>query len=216
MSAVLKSGSAALGARVRPLVPEAARVVAPAPVDPELALLRAALAEAEAALAERDRTIAGIPDRIETALAQGEARGRAAVEDDGAQRLALLGDAAERAMAFYREEMASLERLAALLALTCLDRMLLDPDDRAETVAALLRARLAALEADAAVRIEVSADDFPSSEALAALGTAPCEVVATPSLAPGDCTIRLRLGALDVGIGQQWGALRTALEEMAG
>ena len=112
--------------------------------------------------------------------------------------------------------MAGLERLAALLARTCLDRMLLADDGRADTVAALLRSQLARLEADAAVRIQVSAEDFPSPEALQMLAPAPCEIIASPSLKGGDCAIRLRLGTLEVGIGQQWGVLRDALEEMAG
>lgn len=214
MSAVLKSGSSALRAKVRPLM-TAPRAIAPIAPDPELEMLRAALAEAETALAARDETIAGLPGQVETAFAEGEAKGRAAVEDAQAERLAALQYAAEQALDLYAKEMASLERLAALLARACLDRMLLGSGDRARIVAELLRARLAEFEAGAAVRIQVSAEDFDSPEALAEIAAAPCEIVASPSLKSGDCTIKLRLGGLEVGIGQQWGTLREALEEMA-
>ena len=132
-----------------------------------------------------------------------------------AARLALLGETADRAITRYREEMASLERLAAMLAQTCLDRMLIGSEDRTRIVADLLGARLTALDADAIVRILVSAEDFPSPDALKGLAPAPCEITASSALGPGDCTIQLRLGALEVGIGQQWGTLRDALGEMA-
>ena len=214
MNAILKSGSASLHAKVRPLAATARTPDPPAP-DPEVARLGAALVAADLALARHEETIAAIPARIEAAFAEGEAQGRNAADDGLAARLALLSDAAERALAVYGEEMASLERLAALLAQTCLDRMLIGSEDRARIVADLLRARLAALDADAILRILVSAEDFPSPEALEALAPPPCEIVASSSLAPGDCTVQLRLGALEIGIGQQWGVLRDALGEMA-
>jgi flagellar assembly protein FliH len=207
MSGLLKSGSAA-----QPPV----RAAEPPRPDPELARLREALAEAEQKLTEQDRLLGEIPAAIEGALAEGEEKGRAQAAEREAERLAIIGKAAEQALAGYAEGMAELERLAALLARTCLDRMLLADAGRTETVAALLRGQLTRLETETAVRIQVSAEDFPSPEALAALAPAPCEIIASPSLREGDCTIQLQLGTLDIGIGQQWGALRDALEEMAG
>lgn len=217
MSALLKSGSPAARAQVRPLVASApAREPEPPRPDPELERLRDALAEAERKLAEQERLIGDFPAAIEGALAEGEEKGRAQIETREAERLELLGKTAERALGSYAEEMAALERLAALLATTCLDRMLLADEARAETVAALLRGQLAGLEARTIVQIRVSAEDFPSPEALQGLVSAPCEILASPSLKGGDCAIQLRLGTLEVGIGQQWGALRDALEGMAG
>lgn len=215
MSVLLKSGSAALRAQVRPFGARP-RVREPEPPrpDPEAERLRAALAEAQAALAERDDVIAGIPARIAAALAEGEDKGRAAAERMEAERLDVLDQAAKRALALYAEEIASLERLALLLARTCLDKMLLGDAERVKTVSALLHGQLARLEAGAAVRIQVAAEDFPSTEALAQLAPAPCEIVPSPALRPGECTVQLRLGALEIGIGQQWGALRATLEEM--
>jgi flagellar biosynthesis/type III secretory pathway protein FliH len=215
MSAVLKSGSAALRAKVRPFGART-QLQEPEPPrpDPEAVRLRAALAEAKAALAEKDDLIAGIPARIEAALAEGEDKGRAAAESMEAERLDILDRAATRALALYAEEIASLERLAPLLARTCLDKMLLDDAERVKTVSALLHGQLARLDAGAAVRIQVAAEDFPSTEALAGLAPAPCEILPSPALNSGDCTIQLSLGALEIGIDQQWGALRDMLEEM--
>jgi type III secretion protein L len=175
---------------------------------------RAALADAEKAIAERDEAIAGFPDRIDAAFAAGEAQGQASVKQRQAERLAVLKEAAERALTRFGEEMTSLERLAALLSQTCLDRMLLNDAERSRIVADLLRAQLAGLEAGATVRIQVSTEDFSSPEALAGLAPASCEIIAAPSLEPGDCTIQLRLGTLEIGVNQQWGSLRAVLEEM--
>jgi flagellar assembly protein FliH len=213
MSAILKSGSASLQ-KVRPLE-GAARMAEPPPPDPELERLRAALSTAEMAIAMHEATIAGLPARIEAAFAEGVEKGLSDAEDGLATRLALLQETAERALARYGEEMAALERLAALLAQTCLDRMLIGSDDRAGIVSDMLRARLAEIGSDAAVRIQVSAEDFPSPDALAGLVQPPCDIIASPAIEPGGCIIQLRLGALDVGIGQQWGTLRDALGEMA-
>lgn len=216
MNAVLKSGSAALQTKVRPFAASLAlRPADPPPPDPELVRLSAALVEAETTLAERDKVIAGIPGRIEAASAEGERKGRAAADEREAERLAMLGDAAERALARLGEEMASLERLGALLAITCLDRMLLNQAERAGTVTALLRAQLARLEAGAALSVQVSAEDFPSPEALAAITPASCEIIVSAALKSGDCIIQLRLGTLEIGINQQWGSLRATLEEIA-
>jgi flagellar biosynthesis/type III secretory pathway protein FliH len=214
MSAILKSGSAMLQSKVRPLSPTARPAEAVRP-DPETERLRAALASAEMALAIHEETIAGLPARIEAAFAEGEAKGRSDAEDGVAARLDLLRDTAERALARYGEEMAALEHLAALLAQTCLDRMLIGSDDRVRTVADLLHARLATLDGDAAIRIQVSTEDFPTPESLEMLAPAPCEIVTSAALKPGDCMVQLRLGGLDVGIGQQWGSLRAVLGEMA-
>jgi flagellar biosynthesis/type III secretory pathway protein FliH len=214
MSALLKSGTASLGERVRPFAPDAP-LAEPPPPDPEILALREALDKAEEALAEQSRAIEGFPALLETAASEGEERGRASAEDDQAARLALLAQMAERALDRHEEAMGALDRLAALLAETCLEKMLIADEARVETVSALLRGQLAGIEASALVRILVSAEDFADQEALAALAPAPCEMLASPSLGGGDCSIELRLGTLEVGVGQQWGALRAALREMA-
>ena len=213
MSALLKSGSDALRARVRP-IGGTAPAPEPVPIDPELAQLRAALAEAHAALKAQCEMLDAVPARLEAARADGEEAGRALAQDREAERIDILRKAANEAMTLYARQMQSLDRLAALLARTCLEKMLLDDVQRADIIAGLLRGQMAKLEAGAAVRIEVSDRDFPDAGALAALAPAPCEIIASPALASGDCTIKLRLGTIEIGLGQQWGTLRSALEEM--
>lgn len=218
MSAVLKSGSDAIRDQVRPL--HALRAVPAA--DAELERLRAALAALAAELAERDAAIAAMPDRIDSAFRDGAEEGREAgrleAEDKGAATLAAIGEAAEQALVRFAEDMKGLERLAALLASVCLERMLLASDERAAIVAALIGGQVALLAAGAVLGIQVSSEDFAAPEALerlaAGLPGPACEIVASSALASGDCRIALRLGALEVGLDQQWGSLRAALDAM--
>jgi flagellar biosynthesis/type III secretory pathway protein FliH len=214
MTALLKSGSEGMAERVRPFSAPL-RLAA----DPEMDRLRAELAALSAELAARDERIAGQAADVEAAFAKGEAEGRLAAEDERAALIAAIKAAAEAALARLGEEIGELERLAPLLAETCLERMLLASEARIEIVTALVRGQIAQLQTDAILAIQVSAEDFGTADALAGLRAAiadpACEIAAAPALASGDCTIALRLGTLEVGLGQQWGALRTALGEMA-
>lgn len=214
MTALLKSGSDAMHERVRPFSAPHRLVV-----DPELEMLREELAALAAELAARDERIAGHAEDVEAAFAKGEAEGRRAAEDEDAAMIAAIETAADAALVRLGEEIGALERLAPLLAETCLERMLLASEARVEIVTGLIRGQIAQLQADAILVIQVSAEDFGTADALArlraALADPACEIAAAPALASGDCTIALRLGTLEVGLGQQWGSLRAALEEMA-
>lgn len=219
MSGLLKSGSATLRDRVRPLA-------APLPVrvDPERERLAQRLDALDAALAERDEAIARLQIEVEEARRDGEAEGRETgrreAEDKSAQALATIEDAAEQALARFAEELGAMEGLAALLAQTCLDRLLLASEARSSLVCDLIRGQAKALQSEALVRVTVSASDFPSPEALeavsAALGGRGCEVAAAEALDSGDCRIALQLGTLEIGLGQQWGSLRATLDAAIG
>lgn len=219
MSGLIKSGSAMLRDRVRPLA-------APLPVklDPERERLAERVEALDAELAVRDETIVRLQAEVEQAHCDGEAEGREAgrqeVEDASAQVLATIEDAAEQALARFAEELGAMEGLAALLAQTCLDRLLLASEARSSLVCDLIRGQARALASEALVRVTVSASDFPSPEALAAvsaaLGGRGGEIVADEALDSGDCRIALRLGTLEIGLGQQWGSLRVALDAAIG
>lgn len=215
MTGVLKSGAAGIEARVRPLAFEPA---APAS-DPELVLLRERALDLEAVLAERDATAARLIEAAEAAYGEGEAAGREAgrAEADARRDEALerLKEHADRAIDALEERLQVTDRLAALLARTCLDKMFGDPGSRRELVQDLLRHQLDALRQEAIVEIHVSAEDFDCAEAAAAAAPA-CTVIVSDALASGDCTIRLGLGALEIGLGQQWGTLSEALDGMIG
>lgn len=220
MSAVLKSGSAAIEGRVRALA--AFRPPAP-PVDPVRVKLAEDVEALTAALADRDAEVARLTEAFADAFAQGEdagrEAGRAEAEDGSAETLAVLQESAAAALARLDGALAGTDALAVLVARTCLERMLLDSEARIATVTDLIRGRLGELKSATVLRIEVSGEDFAAPQALtglaALLGHPACEIVAVPALAAGDCAIRLQLGALEIGLGQQWGSLRDALDAMA-
>lgn len=215
MSAILKSGSAAADAKVRAF---GALPAAPAR-DPEIVRLEEENETLAAALAARDEAIAELGAKADAAYAAGEAEGREAgraeAEDKESERLGRIGDAAAAALARVAGSLDETERQAALLARACLDRLFLAPEERAALVCDLIRRQVEALRGQTVVRIEVSAEDFSDAGALAAVA-AGCEIAASPALASGDCTIALALGALDIGLGQQWGVLRAALDGAIG
>jgi flagellar biosynthesis/type III secretory pathway protein FliH len=218
VSAILKSGSASLEGRVRPLLAALPEEVPAA--DPERERLEAEVARLGAALAARDEAVARLQEEAAQAFAAGEAEGREAglreADDRGAELLAAVEQGVEAASARFAKEMGALEALALLVARTCLERMLLASEERTQLVAELIRGQVAALGDGAVLRIQVSAQDFASAEALAQIpgGGPNCEILSSEGLASGDCRIGLRLGGLDIGLGQQWGALRAELEAM--
>lgn len=217
MSGVIKSGAAGFAARVRTIAFDGAAAASPPPPDPELAELRRQILDLEALLAERDAAAETLSEAAESAYAEGEAAGREAgraeADDRSGEALALLRDSAERAAAAVEKRLGETDRLAALLAKTCLDKMFGAPGSRADLVRGLISHQIEALRQETIVAIDVSAEDFACPEAAAAAAPA-CAVTVSDTLASGDCTIRLQLGALDIGLGRQWGILRAALDGM--
>jgi flagellar biosynthesis/type III secretory pathway protein FliH len=214
MTGIIKSGSTGFDARVRPL---AFAAIDSAP-DPELVQLRDRVLDLEAALAERDAAAERLKEAAETAHAEGEAAGREAgraeADDRRADALARLEEAAGRSVAALEDRLQAADQLAVLLAATCLDTMFGAPGPRAALVGDLIRHQLDALRRESVVEICVSAEDFQSADEAAAAAPG-CTIVLSDEIASGDCTIRLDLGTLDIGLGQQWGRLRAALEGMA-
>lgn len=220
MTLILKSGSVSLRDRVRPLAVSLPHG-APA-TDPERERLAAEVEALTAELAGRDDAIASLKEDVARALEAGKAEGREAgreeVEDRNAELLATIESAAGQALARFADQLGEMERLALLVAQTCLDRMLLASEDRSRIVGDLIRGQVAALNEGAAIRIQVSARDFGSPDALgqiaAAAASRSCEIAASEALDSGDCRIALQLGTLDIGLNQQWGAIRAELDAM--
>ena len=213
---VIKSGAAGFDARVRTIAFGDIAAAAP-PVDPELSGLRERVLELEARLAAGAAAAETLGKAADAAYAEGEGAGRAAgkaeADDRGRETLALLKASADRAVAALDIRLEATDRLAALLAKTCLDKMFGAPDARSDLVRGLIRHQIEALRRETVVEIGVSGADFPSPGAAAAVAPA-CTVAVSDALAPGDCTIRLGLGAIEIGLGQQWGTLRAALDGM--
>lgn len=185
----------------------------------------AALTEDKDALAEtlevREADLARMQLELDAAVAEAEARGRAAGLAEGAEAkaesLEILEDAARKAMDQLRGDLRGMETLAVALAKAALAKVFGDDRDMAARVARLVRRQLEGLDRAAVLRIEVAAADFADAAALAdlslAAGLEGIEVKAIDLLPPGDCRIRLRLGELEVGLGQQWGRLSALLDE---
>ena len=217
MTGLIKSGADGFEARVRTIAFDGAATAFVPPPDPELVALRQRALDLEAMLAERDAAAETLSRAAESAYDEGEAAGRevgrAEADDRSGEALACLKESADRAVAEIEQRLRETDGLAALLAKTCLDKMLGAPDSRWDLVRGLISHQIEALRQETVVEIKVSAEDFASAEAAAAAAPA-CIVTVSDTLASGDCTIRLQLGALDVGLGQQWGTLRAALDGM--
>ncbi|MEI9930264.1 MAG: hypothetical protein WDM89_06865 [Rhizomicrobium sp.] len=162
-------------------------------------------------------------EEAERTYEQGKTEGRAIGLSEAlsleAERLSVLEGAVRGAHAALREALASLTRLAPLLAREALDILFAEPEYRASVVAKLIGFQTAKIENAAILQIEVSKEDFPDQAALQALAE-DCSfesiiVKASEKLSSGGCTMALRLGQLHVGIDQQWGVLGGVLHELA-
>jgi flagellar assembly protein FliH len=181
---------------------------------------------------ERDRLLARIAE-LEAATSGHEAElaqhARAAFErgiEDGVrqavhaetERLALLKDGIDAALDAFIARLASLDGLAAEVALVGLERVLGDPTRHAELVVETVRHRLTSIAQGSLVGIRLSADDFGDPALLDAvrrtLDTAPSvSLVADPQLPAGACVIELTLGKLDAGIPRQLASVAATIRE---
>lgn len=184
---------------------------------------------------ERDRLLARIAE-LEAAASSHEdeleQRARAAFErgiEDGiqratraeAERIALLKGGIDTARDAFIARIASLDSLAAEVALVGLERVLGDPTRHAELVVETIRHRLTSIAQGSLVGIRVSADDFRDPALLdtvrRALDTAPSvSLVADPQLPAGACVIDLTLGKLDAGIPRQLAGVAATIREASG
>ncbi len=225
MSQVLKSGTfPAAAAEIRPFFQPAIHTPAAHSkdrIDPALEAAHQRVAALTTSLAERDDEIVKLRLQVKQARLEGEAAGCVVgrrLADDGvaARQVALEAGVAE-ANATFQNELVNLERLALLIARDSLDRILGQNAERSVLVADIIRHQLAALRGEAALLVTVSGEDFAAVSAIEGgfAGSQTVELKVDPALASGDCSIRLRLGTVLVGLDQQWGRLRTALTELA-
>lgn len=217
MNRIIKSGD--LGDLVRPL----AHVPPPSRRDEELHALRQRIASLESDIRQRDAAIEGLKADVKRAFEEGNAQGYrnglSDAEDRQSERLSLLERGVTKACAELAENMASLERLSALLAHECLDIILGEAADRAEIVRRIIASQIARLDRAMLLAVEVSRQDFPDDDALGSVAAhtgLPLAILSADSEAPsGACSMQLRLGRIDVGIDQQWGVLRDLLDEIS-
>jgi flagellar biosynthesis/type III secretory pathway protein FliH len=204
-----------------------ARTDAVPPVSREGEALRdaeARILELEARLAERQHAEQALRVQHERALAKAREeafeQGRDAAQKEDAQRLTLLHDALAdlrgRADARLRET----ERLALVVARDCLDMLFGTAGGRQDEVERLIRHQMARIDHGMVLEIRVSTADFPEEVLIQqlALRLAPgggLSLLRDPQFKSGQCALALLLGRMEIGLDQQWPALRELLGELA-
>jgi type III secretion protein L len=223
MSRLIKSEVSIQHGRVRGL-PRGASFEPPPPVhtaaELELAAARLAVEGFAADLAVHQAEIDRLRRRVLEAYDEGEtaghARGLREADQTAERRLTVLASGVEQAVQVFHAEVAALERLAPLLAKRGLEKILGNPANYADLLAASLHHHLREIETAAIVRIEVSTRDFPNAHGVAELGSkSGCpetEVLAIEQLPAGACRVSLRLGGLDIGVDTQWSRLGDLLD----
>lgn len=226
MSSIIKSGSVTELAAVRPFSLPLQPVPPPVAVvrkNEEEERLRARIAFLEDEIRQRDASIVMLRSDVERSRQAGMEEGRklglGEAEDRQAARYGLLEKTVQNVRNELSGRMLSLDRLSMLLAEETLDIIFDDRTMRADLLRRILEVQIAKIDKSMLVEIEVSPEDFPDKDALAAiseaLGLRSVNVRANPELASGGCTMNLRLGKMEVGLDQQWGTLRELLGDMA-
>ncbi|HZZ34906.1 MAG TPA: hypothetical protein VFE03_04215 [Caulobacteraceae bacterium] len=224
MNAVIKAVHAtAPGASVRPLRDGGLTAGIHQPASEPSTRLQATVAELANAVRERDAALEALRQQVEAARREGEARGRLAgrkeAQDQAAQNLARLEKGLEKALQAFSYDRAAMERLAAALAREGLSRVFGDAAHYTDMVTSIIRHQAEQLDAAAVVCVQVSRHDFQDASGLeplvASLAPSALQITIEDHLAAGECRIKLRLGELDVGVGQQWHALDDLLTELS-
>lgn len=220
MSSVIKLGSARYAEAVTPYAsPPSIGPADTAPSDPH----REEVQKLRALLAERDAELEELRAEVDKARVEGEAAGRIAaeaeVEDSREKALELLRNGIEHAGAAVADCQGQMEVLALMIARTALDKLFGDDSGRRAAVTELVVRQLRSIERQTLLQVEVSRLDFPNTDELADLagqiGVAVDDICANAGLAPGACRMRLRVGTLEVGLDEQWGAIRNLLDDLA-
>jgi flagellar assembly protein FliH len=156
----------------------------------------------------------------EAGLAEGLIKGEARAQEDHGAREMALRTAMESAVGALRAKLDAVEAVSVDIALAALERILGQPDGYASLVAQTAKHHVAQLAAGSVLAIEVSRDDFPDDDRLGQFawpgeqgGGSEVRVSARTRLRPGQCRIRLNLGALDAGLDSQLARIREALRE---
>jgi type III secretion protein L len=218
---VIKSGEMAVLDAIRGFhpVPMTARSLE---VDTERARLTDRLGRLEEELRQSRADTAALQKDVTAAFTQGEQKGfeagQKAASDLAIERRNILKAGVDEALALYNDHLAGAERLAALLARECLDKIFGDDTDHTERLYAVLRHQLNQLDADNILKISVSPEDFNDLKALMIDREEIHDIMIhrNPSLSEGQVQIELTLGTLSAGIDQQWSRLRGVLDDLAG
>lgn len=189
-------------------------------VDVENALearLEARIAELEALAAERSEQH---KRALEEAREVGARAALAERSDAEEKAIGALSCALGEAVSAWRERLDGWAAAAAGLSSAVLQKLFDDVSGRELTalVESAIRKRLALLEAGSVVAIRVSPDDFPDEQRLTAAGALGCsaEILRDPGVESGGCILDLKLGQVDLSLGEQWRRIERLLAAIEG
>lgn len=228
---VIKAGAVTISGQRRSTLREAAPAPAPATAAPDpqalrIAELEQALAAAQAQLSHQAQAAeARQTQAFERGRARGAEAGQAAAQQRYDERVQALTDAVAGAQQRFETQLAEVARDWSLqLAQAALARIVGDGALHADLIARTLAHHLSALSRDSVLAVEVSGADFPDADfpgqpalraALSRHGALPpCRIDVDPDRAAGSCTIRLRLGRLELGLQSQRQRLDAAFEKL--
>ena len=214
---------ASLSERVRPLGPPRGACSGEPEALDEVLALRGELDQLRQALHASHEEIQQLKGDVSKAFADGEAQGRrrgmAESDERRSAYLIRLERGVDKALAQFAVDLKALEALSLQLARESLSKVLDNAADYDQLMAAAIRRQLAMLESANVVRILVSLEDFGDETELEALRSKidrrDLDLGISPDLGAGECHVQLKLGGLEIGVGQQWSRLSEALQAQA-
>ncbi|MFA7603944.1 MAG: hypothetical protein WCY29_13120 [Novosphingobium sp.] len=175
-------------------------------------------------IGQKEAEIAGLHKAVLAARKEGEDSGRLAMEcelEESRERaLELLRNGIGKALEALSDLGERAELLALLLARTAIEKLFGEESARQSIVADLIRHQVRQIDKRSILGVEVSRLDFPDTNEVAGLAAGlnidPKAVAVSDDLGAGGCRMKLRLGMLDIGLDQQWGALRDLFDVVGG
>lgn len=141
------------------------------------------------------------------------------IKQDFSKAYDKLGEAIDKAITKFEEQLASNEALALLVAQTALEKIFHPDDDYRELASRMIKKQMNDLRRETIIKVRVSGHDFDNDEALEdlafALDLRKSDIKISQKLPAGNCTIDLRLGHMELSVTEQWEELKSLFRDMA-
>ncbi len=181
--------------------------------DPEIERLEREVANLRKAMDQAEREAEAA---VETARAETRREAETAFKQDEKHRLDLLQAALDQSVSAVHTTLTRLEALAPQLCERALSNVFDRSDDLRDLVERALAKQIAPLRSELVICMRVSAADFTSDDAIAALSARlpppPAQLKRDENLPAGECVIELRLGQIELSLPRYWNELKAALE----
>ena len=188
----------------------------PSPLEIELQCAQAALDELKAEILTRERAAEALRAEIDRAFHRGRAEGlvegEALAMDRSGAALELLQRSLQNAQNGLSAKLATIEGLAVVLTQTALEKVFGDASQFKDVMRDVIARQITLIGPHLVLGVIVSRVDFPDQTALDALAASlnhpHLSLAYDANLTSGDCRLKLELGQLDIGLCQQWSALK--------